>query len=232
MDAVDLGLIQEIVKVVVTAAGALAFVALLYVAGMFAAVRVRLKRHMVHDANGVLGMLRIAAYRGDERKVELGFDMLQAIISPDCEVVIKLRRLVKSVVDLLETPPGCEAHGYYHSEIAVRVVPREVISILQNLLLNAAEGACGVPRDQRQPILVELTDEQLLIRNVASARSLAALVAGPGNSTKPTPRHGIGRLSAARAADALGWSIRWEVDGMYALVTVTGFVPAVDAGEP
>lgn len=223
------------VQVILALVVGLVFAAL-FVVAQFAADRVKQDHHKTHDANNVLGLIRMANHMGDDAKIELGFNMLKAILNPDEESVVRLRRLIKSVTDMIETPMGCEVHLSLNAEIDVRVVPRDAMTLLQNLLQNAIEAASSIHRDRRLPVMVDLTDDRMIIRNIARAESLAALRGGAGATTKDGSNHGIGRQSIQRCCDLLGWTIEYDIEGPFVVTTIRGFVPAsdcatVDSGE-
>jgi hypothetical protein len=220
-----------IVCVALVCGGALILVSLLYLSVLGMAARIKLGRFKTHDLSNLLGIAEMAHYRGDDAKLKMGHDMMRALLDPDDVHVVRLRRLVKCVTDLMEPPSGCGVDVHLETEIDVKVVPRQVLTLVQNICFNAIDALCRVRLDDRRPILVQLDDKQLLVRNVATSKSLAALAAGVGNSSKSGNGHGVGRRSALANAELLGWSIRWEVDGMYALVTVTGFVPAGEGDD-
>jgi hypothetical protein len=212
--------------VLATGLGAVLSVFILYLSALFIAWRIHRDRFKTHDANNLLGLLRMASYNGDEPKVEMAINMLVALWSPDDPAVVKLRRLVRSVASLLEVPTGCGFDLYLDSEISVRVVPKDAFSVLMNLMYNAARAACAFR--PRQPVLVELNDHRLLIQNTANQDSVAALIEGPGTTTQGGNGHGYGRVAAAQSAASLGWKISVEPSGNFVITRVSGFVPVPD----
>lgn len=197
---------------------------------LFAAWRVRVLKHLIHDLTGTLTIVKIARDLGNEKGTDVGLGVLIALLKPCSSEVVKLRSLVKSVIGLFEVPPLCELHWDLDGNIQVKVQPRSVHALVANLLTNAIEGAQAVPAETREPITVALDDKRLVIRNVATEASREALRAGPGTTTKNGNGHGIGRRSIERCCQALNWTVETEIEGRFVVTTVSGF-KAVNKGE-
>jgi hypothetical protein len=195
---------------------------------LFAAWRVRVLKHLIHDLTGTLTIVKIAREIGNEKGTDVGLGVLIALLKPCSSEVVKLRSLVKSVIGLFEVPPLCKLDWDLDGNIQVKVQPRSVHALVANLLTNAIEGAQAVPAETREPITVALDDERLVIRNVATKASREALRAG--TTTKNGNGHGIGRRSIERCCQALNWTVETEIDGRFVVTTVSGF-KAVKKGE-